>query len=87
LSTWVLSSGHADRERLAVGGPEFDEVAAVGLRAVDHDTVLASYRRLFLPHSSSSSRFTAGATRVHRIICIGGYPVKSTALSLRLMLA
>jgi hypothetical protein len=39
----------------------FDDVGAVSLRAVNHDPVLVGRRRFFLPHSSSSSRFTAGA--------------------------
>jgi hypothetical protein len=30
-----LSSWHADRQRLAVSGPEFDDIGAVRLRAVD----------------------------------------------------
>jgi hypothetical protein len=29
---------------------------------MDHDPVFADYRHFFLPHSSSSSRFTAGAS-------------------------
>jgi hypothetical protein len=41
---------------------QIDHVCAITLRAVDHDPVLVRNRRFFLPHSSYSSRFTAGAT-------------------------
>jgi len=56
-----LSPGDRGRECLARSRSELDDVRAVSLRAVDHDMVLAAYRRFFLLHSSSSSRFTAGA--------------------------
>src|SRR5262249_36938232 len=48
-----LSSRHADRQRLAVCHAKLDDIGAVALRAEDHDTVLAAYRRFFLLHSSS----------------------------------
>jgi hypothetical protein len=46
---------HAGTNRIGQG------VCVVSLRAVDHDPVLVGRRRFFLPHSSSSSRLTAGA--------------------------
>jgi hypothetical protein len=36
-----LPSRRADRQRITISGPEFDDIAAVSLRAVDHDAVLA----------------------------------------------
>src|SRR5262249_51401286 len=48
-------------QRLARGRSELDDVRAIILRPVDHDPVLARHRHFFSPHSSSASRFTAGA--------------------------
>jgi hypothetical protein len=58
-----LSCWHADRQHLALGCLKLDDVRAIILWSLDHDPVLAGgrYRRFFLPHSSSASRFTAGA--------------------------
>jgi hypothetical protein len=47
----------------------------------------ASRRRGQSFYDRLSSFDLRSKTRIHRIICFGGYPVKSTALSLRLMLA
>jgi hypothetical protein len=33
----LASGGFADREHVALGGPELDDVGAVVLRAVDHE--------------------------------------------------
>src|SRR5262244_4499496 len=56
------SPGDRDRERLTCGRSELDDIGPIALRAEDHDPVVAShYRRLVLCHSSSASRFTAGA--------------------------
>src|SRR5499433_1601128 len=56
------SPGDRDRERLTCGRSELDDVGPIALGAKDHDPVVAShYRRLVLCHSSSASRFTAGA--------------------------
>src|SRR5262245_7904777 len=56
-----LTSGDRDGQRLALGCPELDDVRTIVLWPVDHDPALARHRRFFLPHSSSSSRLTAGA--------------------------
>src|SRR5215469_12425081 len=53
LSMRVSPAWHADRQRLAVCHAKLDDIGAVALRAEDHDTVLAAYRRFFLLHSSS----------------------------------
>jgi hypothetical protein len=55
----TAASPQGNRQRLARGGPELDHVAAVVLRAEDHDAVLAGRRHLSLPQSSSASRRTA----------------------------
>src|SRR5262249_16385008 len=39
-----LASRYRDRQHIALGGPELDDVGAVVLRAVDHDAVLAGHR-------------------------------------------
>src|SRR5262245_47626124 len=57
-----LCSRDRDRQRLACSRSELDNIGAVILRAVNHDAVLAGHRHFFLPHSSSASRFTAGAS-------------------------
>src|SRR5262249_31811455 len=43
------------------GRSELNDVGPVILLPVDHDPVLPRHRHFFLPHSSSASRFTAGA--------------------------
>src|SRR5262245_12686360 len=60
----VLSSRHADRQRLTVRDAKLDDVRAVILRTVDHDPVLAvrHHCQLSLPQSSSAPCFTAGAS-------------------------
>src|SRR5215831_12527710 len=45
-----LPNRHANRQRLAIGCLELDNVRAVALRPVDHDSVLTAYRRFLLPH-------------------------------------
>jgi hypothetical protein len=57
-----FAAGDRDCQRLARSRSELDNVGPVVFRAVDHHTVLAAHRRFFLPYSSSSSRFTAGAS-------------------------
>ena len=53
-----------DRQRLARGRPELDNVSAVVLRADNHDPIFAVryYRHFLLPHSTLASRVTAGAS-------------------------
>jgi hypothetical protein len=52
-----------DRQRLALRRFKLSDVRAIFFGPVDHDPVLtcSRYRRFLLPHSSSASRFTAGA--------------------------
>jgi hypothetical protein len=55
-----------DGQRFACGCPEFDDVCAVALGSVDHDSILAArgshtHRQRSFPQSSSASRLTAGA--------------------------
>src|SRR5262249_61465218 len=38
-----LAPRDRDRQHVAVGGQEFDDIAAIVLRAVDHDPVLAGH--------------------------------------------
>ena len=57
----MLTPRDRDRQRLACGRSDLNDVGAVTLRPVDHDPVLAGHRHFFLLHSSSASRFTAGA--------------------------
>src|SRR5262249_3471654 len=57
-----LACRDRDCQRLARRRSELDDIGPIALRAEDHDPVVAShYRRLVLCHSSSASRFTAGA--------------------------
>src|SRR5215472_13089269 len=57
-----LACRDRDCQRLARSRSELDDIGPIALRAEDHDPVVAShYRRLVLCHSSSASRFTAGA--------------------------
>src|SRR5262249_649959 len=62
-----LGSWDRDRQRLACGRSELNDVGAVILRPVDHDPVLAARRstahlRRSFDQSSSASRFTAGTS-------------------------
>jgi hypothetical protein len=67
-----LASWDRNRQRLAREGSELDNVCAIILRTIDHDPVLAVHRHFFLPHSSSASRFTAGASEFFISCMLGG---------------
>src|ERR1700741_3349482 len=58
-----LAARDRNRQRLARGRPELNNVSAISLRAEDHDSIFASlrHRHFFLPQSSSTSRVTAAA--------------------------
>src|SRR5215467_5104100 len=61
-----LACRNANRQRVTVGSFKLDHIGAVGLWPVDHDAISAglrcyTHRQRSFPHSSSASRFTAGA--------------------------
>src|SRR5215831_7041023 len=61
-----LSSRYADRQRLACGRSELDDICAVSLRAKDHDPVLAGggHRSRSLSRSRSNRRCLSNARRL-----------------------
>jgi hypothetical protein len=72
-----LGPGDRDRERLAIGRPEFDDVGAAVLRAADHDSVLAGdgHRQSVMP-ADLLGRFKHREPRAvagHRGPCAAGH--------------